>query len=148
MTFQAPSGSGLSLKRELDLAVEPAAEERVVVVAGLDRLAVDGDQVVPLLDLDPVLVGRPVFVDVRDLVAAAGRIGLEVQAEVPGHDAGAASPPWPRSRPAEAPVCEALSSPIISLMTFISSWRSATKATSGLYLARMASQSVPCSLGS
>ena len=35
------------------------------------------------------------------------------------------SPAWPRSRPAEAPVCEALSSPIISLMTFISSWRSA-----------------------
>ena len=45
-------------------------------------------------------------------------------------------------------MCEAFSSPIISLITFISSWRSATYATSGLYLARMASQSVPWSLGS
>ncbi len=93
MTVHAPSGDGLAVERQLDLAIEPAAEERVVVVAGLDRLAVDGDQVVSLLDLDPILVGGSVFVDVRDLVAAAGRVRLEVEAEVPGHDAAALAAP-------------------------------------------------------
>ena len=81
-----PLGHGLAVDCQLDLAIEPAAQERVVVVAGLDGLAVDGDQVVSLLDLDPVLVGGAVFVDVLDLVAAAGRVGLKVEAEVPGHD--------------------------------------------------------------
>ena len=77
-------GGGLVVDRQLDLAIEPAAEERVVVVAGLDGLAVDGDQVIPLGDLDPVLVGRAVLVDMGDLVASARGIRLEVQAEVAG----------------------------------------------------------------
>ena len=83
-----PLGHGLGIEGQLDLGIEPAAQELGVVVAGLDRLAVDGDQVVSLFDLDPVFVGWSVFVDVRDLVTAAGLFRLEIEAEVPGHDAG------------------------------------------------------------
>src|SRR5262245_17270555 len=79
-------GCRLVIHGELDFSVQAAAEETVVIVAGLDRLAVYGDQVIPLRDLEPVFIGRPVFVNVRDFVSAALLIGGEVETKMPRHD--------------------------------------------------------------
>ena len=82
--FQAPSSDGLALNVTSTLRLSRSIQQLPVVVAGLDGLAVDRDEVVAVADLDPVLVGRPVLVDVRHLVAAGAVVGLELDAEVRG----------------------------------------------------------------
>src|SRR5690349_4131913 len=47
LDLPGPLGDGLVIQGQLDLAIEPPAEEGEVVIPSLDWLAVDGDQVVP-----------------------------------------------------------------------------------------------------
>ena len=68
------------MRSACDVFVERAVEQSPVVVAGLDRLAVDGEHVVADLEVEPLLVGRAVAVDVRDAVeAAVARLELEAE---------------------------------------------------------------------
>src|SRR5262249_13506338 len=64
---------GLVVECDFDLAVQPvgAVQQLPVVVAGLDRLSVDRNQIVANAELDPVLVGRTAFIDVAHPVAAS-----------------------------------------------------------------------------
>ena len=129
--FQAPSSAGLVLNVTSTLRLSRWFSSCPVLVAGFDRLAVDREQVVADRDLDPVLVGGTVLVDVRHLVSSGRRVGFELDAEMACRNAAAAAD---RRGGGAAPVCEAFNSPIISLMMLSSSCRSPTYSTSGSIL--------------
>jgi len=83
-----------------------------------------------------------------DFVAAAIVVGLQVQSKVAGRDAGRLR--WPAAATAAARRwrrCARVELADHLVDDVINSWRSATNATSGLYLARMASQSGAVELG-
>ena len=82
VTAHAPSFAGLSFTMKWNLVPAREREELPVVVARLDLAVVDRDQIVALLDLQVVVIGRPVLVDVGDLVEA-GRIRREIESGMP-----------------------------------------------------------------
>ena len=67
--------------RDLDrhVLVVGLAQNLPIVVAGLDVLPIDGEHVVAVRDVDPVLVGRTVAIDVRHAILAVRRLELESQ---------------------------------------------------------------------
>ena len=71
----------LVVDQEVELGPGREREVAPVVVAGLQIVAVDGDDVVAFLDLEVVAIGRPVLVDVADLVEP-GRVGHEREARM------------------------------------------------------------------
>jgi len=51
-------------------------------IGGGQRLAVDCQQIVADGDIDPVLVGRTIFKDMRDFVATCFIVGCELDTQV------------------------------------------------------------------
>ena len=100
----------------MELRARREREVLPVVVAGLQIVVVDRDDVVAFLDLQVVVIGRAVLVDVADLVEA-GRVGDEVEARI----ARLLRRARPAAGPPLTPVCDALSWPIIIIMTVCSS---------------------------
>ena len=82
----APSVDGLGVHQEFELAAGKNVEELPVILAGLQLLAVHREDEVAGRDLDVIVIGRALAVDVADLVEAAG-IGLQVEAGIAGGDA-------------------------------------------------------------
>ena len=73
----APSARLRHLHR--DVFVVGVAENLPIVVAGFDVLAVDRQDVVAVVDVDPILVGRTVAIDVRHAILAVRRLHLEAE---------------------------------------------------------------------
>ena len=107
----------LVIKGDFDFAIKTIVEQCPVFVTSLNGLPANRDQIIADVHLHPVFVGRAIFVDIRNAVATCSLIGLEIEPETGGGDAAA---PNPRGGGA-APVCDAFSSPIISLMMFSNS---------------------------
>ena len=118
---------GFAVQGNFDFAIETIVEQRPILVTAHYRFATDGDQVITNLSPSPSpyrLVHfrkhTPRDDDLRPYRVRDRSRGLPVDTP---------PPPGPRGG-APAPVCEAFSSPIISLMMFSSSCRSPTSLTS------------------
>ena len=114
--FPRAGARRLVVQQEVELLAQRIGESLPVVVRRLQVAIVERDDELAFLDLQVVLVGGTVLVDASNLVVP-GRIGDEIEAR------DSASAPLPRLLPGAplTPVCDALSRPIIIIITACSS---------------------------
>src|SRR5712671_1212684 len=84
--FPRPVFARFVVESDFDFTIETIVEQFPILVADLDLLAADRNQVIADVDLYPIFVGGSAFIDVGHFITTGGAVRLQIKSRVSGRN--------------------------------------------------------------